>query len=217
MTHVITLTGYSGVGKDTVAKLLELKYGYHRMALGDRLRQLVTTIDPVVDTDENGEDIHLRRAVPVLGWDGTKRMYPEVRKILQYLGEGAREVLGQRVWIDPILKTIGNWECVVISDLRSQSDLDFLRAGGFSSVVAVHLKREGVGPVNAHSSEDVDLKTDVMQVISSIGLEGMPKVVDNMMSHVRKMQKDQFNGRYLTVTGNSDDRFARLKARYPGP
>lgn len=195
MTHVIALSGYAGVGKDTVARLLQVQHGYHRLAFADRLRDLVLKIDPVVGIDKDANGVYLSEIVKVLGWDGAKRMYLEVREMLQDVGNGAREVLGQTVWIEPVVKAARNFEHVVISDVRYQNEIDVLRAGRFTTVVSVRLERSGVGPVNDHVSETGRPSVDHIHTLPT-GVKLMPESVDTMMASIKAIQMRKIAGRY---------------------
>ncbi|TKK84656.1 hypothetical protein FDA94_29005 [Herbidospora galbida] len=193
MSKVLALYGYGGVGKDTLASLLKLQHGYHRIAFANQVRELAKAVNPRVIEDADGKSIHLNEVVYELGWDLAKRMFPEVRKLLQDLGEGARTVIDQDVWLTQPLKIANNREKVVITDLRYPNELKAL-VDAHSHVVSVHVIREGVGPVNQHISEKAaDWVPDIVIDLSECSLEGMPKVAAELVDRAERHWRDRAN------------------------
>lgn len=152
---LIGLLGYAGAGKDTVASLLP---GFERRAFADKLRELALRINPDLCDNLNG-CTYLGSLVDYHGWDKAKREIPEVRRLLQDLGQGAREVLGDTVWIDAVLPPAlpgfpptGTYDTldVVITDVRYPNEAERILALGGKLCVVV---RPGVDPVNNHASE----------------------------------------------------------------
>tara|TARA_E500000331_G_scaffold206374_1_gene197935 strand:- start:1684 stop:2223 length:540 start_codon:yes stop_codon:yes gene_type:complete len=114
------------VGKDTAAAGL----GFRRLAFADSVRALAGRIDPYV----NDFGLRLSDAVERLGWDGAKVEVDEVRRLLQELGGGARELIGTDIWVHPVmvyaqdLMLIG--ESVVITDVRYPNEADAIQSAG---------------------------------------------------------------------------------------
>ena len=114
------------VGKDTAAAGLDA----HRLAFADNVRALAKRIDPYV----NDFGLRLSDAVERLGWDGAKTEILEVRRLLQELGGGTRELIGPRVFVQPVLShardllLIG--QNVVITDVRFPNEADAIRQEG---------------------------------------------------------------------------------------
>lgn len=118
---LIGVTGYAQHGKDTIANVLVEDFGFTRLAFADALKDLAYYINPsipgigrlsgIVDTD---------------GFEAAKQL-PEVRRILQDLGTGARYWLGDNVWVDALdLKVRASGENVVISDVRFPNEADYI-------------------------------------------------------------------------------------------
>lgn len=99
---LIGICGYAGTGKDTAAAYLVENYGYRRIAFADRLRELAVAQNPTV-RDEWGSTDTLQYFVRHRGWDRAKRELPDVRKLLQAIGQSHREVFGDNFWIDQVL------------------------------------------------------------------------------------------------------------------
>ncbi|MFI6512935.1 hypothetical protein ACIBCT_35500 [Streptosporangium sp. NPDC050855] len=163
--RIIGLSGYGGVGKDTVADLLVREHGYKRFAFADALKVMLTEINPIIDAPGYEEargypiDWAARRLgdlVADLGWDDAKREYPEIRRLLQDTGEAVKKVAGERAWVNIVLDQLPGHGRVVVSDVRFLHEACALRdrvsvVDGRFKVVRIH--RDGVGPVNDHASE----------------------------------------------------------------
>lgn len=144
---LIGLVGYAGAGKDTVAGMLP---GFERRAFADKLRALALAADPLVHGNSPLGHGRLSRMVSHYGWDRLKREWPEVRRLLQDLGEGVRCQLGRDTWVDAVLPGHPGALDVVITDVRYPNEAArILALGGVIWVIT----RPGVGPVNNHDSE----------------------------------------------------------------
>jgi len=147
---LIGLLGYAGAGKDTVASLLP---GFERRAFADKLRELALKIDPVVSFGERVGAKYLSEAVNENGWDTAKRCLPGVRRLLQNLGQGAREVLWDTIWIDAVLPgNVVEYDAldIAVTDVRYRNEAERIRAlRGRLWVV----EKGGVKAVNDHPSE----------------------------------------------------------------
>ena len=142
----IGLIGYAGSGKDTVAAHL-VRHGFARVAFADPVRDVLLSINPLVTTD----GLRLRDLVAAQGWDTAKRQFPEVRELLQGLGAGVRDELGESVWLDHALRRLDALHGpVVVTDVRYPNEGRALQRRGF---FLVEVQRPGVGPANAHPSE----------------------------------------------------------------
>jgi hypothetical protein len=114
------------VGKDTAAWAT----GFTRLAFADNVRVLASVIDPYV-TDFG---LRLSDAVERLGWEGAKLEINEVRRLLQELGGGSREMLDSSIWIRPTMQFAGELmlegHSVAISDVRYPNEVEAIRSKG---------------------------------------------------------------------------------------
>lgn len=124
-------------GKDSAANALVRDLGYKKISFADPLRQLALLVDPMVypQTPATNMAPHNRLAWVVQGssgWESAKDRFPEVRRILQNLGVGCREVLGENVWVNLALDATLNHDKVVIPDCRFLNEAEEVKwAGGF--------------------------------------------------------------------------------------
>jgi len=138
LPRIIGITGYARHGKDTVAAVLTRELGYSRVALADRMKELMLVLDPRVDIVHRVvrgvnefDEVRLSKLVEHVGWEGAKE-YAEVRRLLQVFGtEVGREGLGQDVWIEALAKGTkgfyGNERKIVIPDVRFTNEAEFIR------------------------------------------------------------------------------------------
>ncbi|MFE4681579.1 hypothetical protein ACFRNJ_12175 [Streptomyces sp. NPDC056721] len=150
LPQYIGLHGHAGVGKDTVAKILE-KYGYTPVAFADRLREALYVLNPLVEEGYGGTEYRIQYLVDTYGWDSVKRNSPEVRRLLQVLGtEVGREMIGQNVWVDSLFKNLEEDKKYVFTDVRFVNEHQAVdsRLG-----LLIKIERPGTEPANDHKSE----------------------------------------------------------------
>jgi hypothetical protein len=159
---IIGLTGYAQTGKDTVGAML-VERGWHRIGFADNVRALALAADPLVrtlwrrpDGGLNERTERLSVVVARVGWEDAKRN-ADVRRFLQDLGSGVRDVLGETTWIDAAMQKIDVYSGghpepagVVITDVRHENEAAAVRARG--GIIA-RVTRPGVGPANDHVTE----------------------------------------------------------------
>jgi len=149
---IIGLSGYAQSGKDTVAKYLVEQRGFKRVAFADPIRDLLYELNPIISTVAS-EPMYLRGRVDRDGWDEAKKS-PEVRRLLQVLGVGARTVIDTEIWVAKALRTMSDEGNYVITDVRFQNEATTLRLAGAE---IWRVERAGVDAVNSHVSEhDLD-------------------------------------------------------------
>jgi hypothetical protein len=174
---IIGLTGYAQSGKDTVAKVLVEHYGFTRVAFADPIRKLLYEMNPAV---KDG-DYRLQGVVDAYGWDVAKTAFPEVRRLLQDLGVGARNVFGEDFWVKQALVNYKLGDKVVVTDVRFTNEADYLKS--FPEAQLWRIKRMGVGAVNGHVSErDMD-GYQVDQIFANNGtLENLELMIKTRMN-----------------------------------
>lgn len=151
---LIGLAGAARSGKDTAAQSL-LDMGWTRRAFADKVRDVLYAMNPVLDESSYADGFtSLRYEVDHYGWESVKEMYPEVRRYLQRLGtEGAREVLGEDIWVDALFRDFETWGPTVITDVRFPNEANAIRERGG---LVVRIERPGQEPIReaGHRSEN---------------------------------------------------------------
>lgn len=179
----VGIIGRRRVGKDTAADYLVREHGYARVGFADSVKEAALAIDPIVynvDPDSweayNLEldkelvcadlwgDIRLLDLVNHWGWEKAKDLIPEVRRLLQRIGdEAGRQIHGENTWIDPAMKKITAHRLVgrpvVVSDVRYANEAIALRESGFTLVKIVRPSVERESLTDSHASE---VETDTL-------------------------------------------------------
>lgn len=126
---LIGMVGYARSGKDTAAAILVQQLGYQRLAFADPLKELAR----------------------YAGWNGVKD--DRGRHLLQQLGAGVRNVIGSDTWVEVVRQQIlADAAPNVVTDVRYDNEMEMLRELGGQIWL---IERPGVGPVNAHVSEQL--------------------------------------------------------------
>jgi hypothetical protein len=173
---IIGLTGYAQSGKDTVAKVLVDHYGFKRVAFADPIRKLLYEMNPAV---KDG-DYRLQGVVDAYGWDVAKTAFPEVRRLLQDLGVGARKVFGEDFWVNRSLASILENEKTVITDVRFINEAEMVK---HQAGQVWRIKRMGVNAVNGHISEQELDGYKVDQIFANNGtLENLELMIKTRMN-----------------------------------
>lgn len=145
---IIGIGGYARTGKDTFAQFLVQNHGFKRIAFADLLKEVVYTLNPIVDPIIG---FRVNDFVDDYGWDYAKENVPEIRRLLQRMGtEAGRELLGEDIWVDAAFRNMEENENYCIPDMRFPNEAQrIIDNGGLT----VRINREGIGPVNNHWGE----------------------------------------------------------------
>lgn len=155
--HNIALIGKARSGKDTVANTLIRERAYVRAAFADPLKEMAISVDPYIPTGY-GVTVRLSPLVADVGWEYAKEHYPEVRRILQHMGQTVREY-DDEFWLTAMRRKLNHAEAwnipIVVTDVRYPNEAAMLRARGFKMV---RILRPEVAPgvdqrAAAHTSE----------------------------------------------------------------
>lgn len=175
---IIGLTGYAQSGKDTLAKILVDEYGYRRVAFADKIREFLYEINPMVACSPTG---YLKDLVDLVGWDKAKQE-PQVRRLLQDLGVGARKLFGEQFWVAQALLNVSSSEKIVITDVRFTNEAESIKK--YDGAQVWRVKRSGVSAVNTHVSETEMDGHPVDQIFSNNGsIEDLENLVRARMQN----------------------------------
>ena len=167
---VVGLSGYARSGKDTVAKILVEQHGFVHAAFADALKRILLCLDPLIA-------VHIRLGDIEGGIEAAKE-YPEVRQLLQRLGqEAGRSVLGEDIWVRTLFE-----RCparMVVSDCRYPNEAAAIRSRGG---LVLRVERPGCGPINSHGSETALDGFDFDAVIDNDGsIEDLVAKLDTVL------------------------------------
>jgi hypothetical protein len=144
---IIGLMGYAQSGKDTIASILCSEHGYTRIAFADKIRELLYDVNPMVGCSPSG---YLQDLVNLVGWDQAKQE-PQVRRLLQDLGVGARKTFGDMFWVQQALRQVHFEGNFVITDVRFPNEAKAIKT--YDNSLLWRIERIGVDAVNDHISE----------------------------------------------------------------
>lgn len=199
---VIGLAGRARSGKDTAAEELINGHGYKKMTFAGPIKKLALLIDPVIDATIEEKvvgrnwwggkrvervtlPVRVSHALANAGFETLeegesylKENFPEYRRFLQHLGTDAREVLGENVWVDRLIREIrahdGN---VVVTDVRFPNEVEALDSLETDDQIRVVdtlriVRASADSVVDAHPSEAL---VDTLIVDGRIENEGSPE------------------------------------------
>lgn len=173
MLPMIGLTGLARSGKDTTADLLVADYGYTKLAFADPLREMASTINPLVafypkwnnlSREYTRVPVYYNDAVNNLGYEAAKSSYAELRRFLQRLGtEWGRNTQGESYWVNQAMERAGRWERgdldapgpgpYVFTDVRFPNEADAIVDRG--GVIVKVVRGKGIlGTEANHPSEN---------------------------------------------------------------
>ncbi|WP_328546782.1 hypothetical protein [Streptomyces platensis] len=149
----IALIGKARSGKDTAGMRLVHNWDFTRLAFADPLKRMALQVNPYIP-EGYGATVRLESLVADVGWDYAKDHYPEVRRVLQRMGQTVRE-LDEDFWLRALMdkvKVADGWNMpVVVTDCRYRNEAEALRAAGF---ILVRIKRPDLMSTDAHASEN---------------------------------------------------------------
>jgi hypothetical protein len=185
----IALFGKARSGKDTVASHLVQRHGYTRLAFADPLREMALSVDPLIPTERYpARLIHVRLAqlVADAGWEYAKDRYPEVRRLLQQMGQTVRGY-DSHFWIRALLaKASAIGTPIVVTDVRYPNEHASLMRAGFD-VVRVMRPGSGLdGSAGGHDSETaLDDFTATAGIMNVGTLDQLGGYVDDLIALLR--------------------------------
>lgn len=203
---LIGLCGYARSGKDSVAQYLKEYYGFEQTAFANALKRMALAIDPYVHTTpidvlraEVAETIvashtRLSELIGIVGWEKAKMFY-DVRRLLQRIGtEGGREILGQNIWVETLLRTVDSVsQDVVVSDVRFFNEERAIRANG-GQVWRVTRPNFDNGVSQDHESERYAMTLPVdLELVNDGTLKDLYRQIDDIMAGTRHRKEEVSN------------------------
>lgn len=176
---IIGLSGYGRAGKNTVANILERRFGFEQTAFANKLRDALYALNPIVESNfHDHEHIYIKEVIDQFGWEDVKKTHyaDEIRRLLQRMGtEVGRETIGQNTWVDATLRNVSETDDLVITDCRFRNEAKaIIDLGG----EIWRIERPGYGPVNNHSSEvDMDDFDFHLTIVNDGSIEDLARQV----------------------------------------
>lgn len=180
----IGLIGPAQSGKDSVGARLRQRYGYQRVAFADPLKRAALNVDPYIPTGY-GVTVRLSALIADVGWDYAKVTYPEVRRVLQHVGQTVRDI-DPGFWVRAAAPAIDAAERlnlpVVVTDVRYANEADYLTDRGFATIRVTRPAVALGADYQRHKSETelADYRTTL--TIGNHGtLDDLNRIVDSLL------------------------------------
>jgi hypothetical protein len=151
--RVIGLCGYARCGKDTAARFIQEEYGGVTVAFAGPLRRLALRVDAFIEPSGK----KYSEIIAAEGYERAKSC-PGVRAYLESLGEGARECLGDDVWVIAAKREIQRsaYEPIILTDVRHQNEAEVVRAMGGIVVRIVRAGNDAATPTERANVDAVN-------------------------------------------------------------
>jgi hypothetical protein len=135
----IALLGLPRSGKDTAATVLTQELFYERVAFADPLKAMALEIDPIIRANYSARtdkvrEYRLSSIVEWVGWESAKDTYPEVRRILQHVGQSIRKRdpdYWLRIGLTALEGVAARGFPAVVTDCRYPNEAEALRERAF--------------------------------------------------------------------------------------
>jgi hypothetical protein len=158
---IVGITGRAQHGKDTLAQMLQRHLEERLLDVRIRrfagaLKRLLLVVNPVITPTLRYGEI-----IAELGEEEAKLQYPEIRRLLQQLGTGVRDIVGEDAWIRALKRELdtrwadnplGPPDIIIIPDVRFPNEADWVRVA--RNGILVRVVRPGVEATDpTHESE----------------------------------------------------------------
>lgn len=165
---IIALTGYAGSGKSTVADYLIKKHGFTLIKFAGPLKQMMRALG--LGEREIEGDLK-EKPCALLGGKSP-------RQAMQLLGtEWGRDRIHPELWVNVAMAAaaavLDQGGKVVIDDARFPNEIAAVRDMGGK---VIRVSRPGVGPVNAHTSDNQRLPHD-LEIFNTRSIAGLQEAV----------------------------------------
>lgn len=179
----VGLVGKARSGKDSVAKRLVQGRSYTRIGFADPLKAMALQTNPLIPTSP-GVVVRLAALINDVGWEYAKDTYPEVRRLLQNIGQTVR-LHDEDFWVRLALRKVDaadSWNLpVVITDVRYENEAVALRQRGFA-LVRVTRPGAGAGENAGHKSEtELDYVNPDLTIGNTGTLDDLNRIVDSLL------------------------------------
>jgi hypothetical protein len=172
---IIGIGHVAQTGKDTAAEALCRDLGFRRVSFADPLKALAKEANPIIlsnmMTNVGLGSGKLSKLVDQLGWDAAKVQFPAVRQFLQDLGLGARKVFGPDFWVNVAMESIGDFDNVVIPDVRFVNEAEAIKYHGGKMVKIVRPGKVASGHISETALLDYEFDVTVENSGSVVELQ----------------------------------------------
>lgn len=154
----IALLGNQGSGKTTLARAIDQHYGAEILSFASPIKAMASKLLYSLTGGRTPQEHILQDiltgVIPkdrAFSLDGVQFKEGELREILQFLGQGLRDIHGENTWVDILLRYARTHLLfnLVVDDTRYANEIVQLHEEGFGIIFIDN----GVDEIGGHSSE----------------------------------------------------------------
>lgn len=184
MQKIIAITGLKRSGKDTIANYLRDNYGYTIFRFAEPIKKVIILLMEYANISKDDIENYLEFDKEVV----IPELNASYRQLAQTLGtEWGREQIDQDFWVNLLNFTIKDNDKVVISDLRFESEVDFIKTKksyiikvyrGDDEIKDEHISEQGIddGHINYFIDNNSSLDYLYIQADSVMTILGEKKL-----------------------------------------
>lgn len=171
MPQLIGIGGLKEHGKDTFAE--GLGNDWKIVGMSDDLFNALLILDPYIDTDKGY--VRVSALAESYDYKGIKT-FPEVRRLLQYLGTDVGRMLDEDIWIHKVNETVDrhheNGFNVAITGIRFKNEFDNVKSQG-GQTVWVAREREDEAADGHVSEASIDCRQFDVEIVNDGDVESL--------------------------------------------
>jgi hypothetical protein len=182
MMDIVGVSGNAQSGKDTCADVLVEQYGFTKVSFADGVREFMVRLDPVLhfggmETALLSE--HITEGGTPEQWAWLKEN-SDAREHMVAIGAGAREIMGEDVWIRAALAKMERapWTSFVLPDCRYANEARMIRGMGGE---VWRIARPGVEPANDEEAHSLSEFNGDTAIFNGGSMGELQSYVDSLM------------------------------------
>jgi len=191
---IISICGFAGAGKDTLAQILIDEYGFVKLSFAGIIKDIASIIFSWDRNMLEGCTVESRQWREQIDPYWSKRLnMPQLtpRFILQYFGTDLfRNHFHPEIWIACVERKLQMHKNVVITDCRFENEINSIKKHG---VKLIHVSRgvlpdffhTKIIPSNIHTSETSWINADIDYTIENNGtIDDLKDKIEQLIKHI---------------------------------
>ena len=163
---IISLCGFAGSGKDTIADILVEKYGFVKISFASALKDVISNIfgwDRKMLEGSTNED-RIKRDTVDEWWSVQLEMTVTPRIMMQKIGTDLfRNQFNPNIWIKIVERQLSLYQNIIITDCRFPNEINMIKSRGGKLIHVDRNKPEWFD--NYKNGSDLDLDLHVSEIL----------------------------------------------------
>jgi len=143
--HIIAIAGNARCGKDTLGK----NFSYLLKEYG-----IKSSLYSFADELKRETDDFLKQTLGISSYTDDDNEKAIIRPFLVFWGTEIRRKLNPTIWVDKVLERIKEDEVAIITDLRFENELEFVKSHNGSIIYLSRVNEDGIQVPPANSYEE---------------------------------------------------------------